>query len=298
MFFVSDEFVHGLHLMNGDVVVIEEVEGVFSIGPGEVTGAPVFADEVVLRELVAEVVFDAPSTGHEGSPEGVFPAVIDGVSFVAIFDGRHAGVAGVGGHSFGGVSGFVKGDTPGFSFFLGRADPLDDLPVALFEGGILKGCSGVGGVFALERGVNLILLVRVGVDDEVVIVGVDGTKVVRHVHLLFGGLGVFFTDVPVEREVVAETGDDLAAVKFPFGAEFSSVERSRDVAIIGLFMAAAVVVDFGLLKFKVEEEAFGLTVGEDDIPLVELGAIVMEFVIPGNERPDVITISSGIVGEE
>ena len=44
--------------------------------------------------------------------------------------------------------------------------------------------------------------------------------------------------------------------------------------------ATVVIVHFSFLEFEVEEKAFGLGVIEDDVPLVELGGVVVEFVIP------------------
>ena len=47
-----------------------------------------------------------------------------------------------------------------------------------------------------------------------------------------------------------------------------------------------------------KEESFGLGVSENDIPLVEFGAVVVKFLISGDEGPDVVAVAAGVVGEK
>ena len=108
--------------------------------------------------------------------------------------------------------------------FSGQTVPFHGLPVDVLEGGVLQRDSGE--VFDAEEGVvNLVLHVGEGVDDEVVIVGIEVANAARHFDLLFGGLGVFLAEIPVEGEVVSEAGHDFPAVKFALGAEVSAIER-------------------------------------------------------------------------
>ena len=60
-------------------------------------------------------------------------------------------------------------------------------------------------------------------------------------------LRVLLAEVPVQREVVAEAGDQFAAVELALRAEVAAVERRRDRPVAGL-VAAAVVVVLGLLQ--------------------------------------------------
>ena len=62
--------------------------------------------------------------------------------------------------------------------------------------------------------------------------------------------------------------------------------------------ALALVVDLGFLQLEVQMKPDPLGVGEDDAPLVQLRAIVVELVVALHERPDVVAIAAGVVGEE
>ena len=57
------------HLLERDLLVAEEVERDAAVVPALVAAAEVLADEVVLRELVAEVVLDARAARQERAPE-------------------------------------------------------------------------------------------------------------------------------------------------------------------------------------------------------------------------------------
>ena len=63
-------------------------------------------------------------------------------------------------------------------------------------------------------------------------------------------------------------------------------------------IAAPVVVDFVLLQFEVEVKTLRGGVVEDDAPLVELGAVPVKLVVARDERPDVVAIAAGVVGQE
>jgi hypothetical protein len=128
-FRIADGFGVGAHVGEGDFLVAEEVEGDFGVVPGLVAGAPVFADEVVLGELVAEVIFDTPAAAEEIAPEDPLAGLVNGGAFVVF---GHSGVVGVGWHAVLGVAGFVEGDCPGVAGFEGGAVPFDGLPVDVF----------------------------------------------------------------------------------------------------------------------------------------------------------------------
>jgi hypothetical protein len=134
------------------------------------------------------------------------------------------------------------------------------------------------------------------VDDDVMVVGVESPDASGHRHLLGGGLGVLLAEVPVQREVVAEARDEFAAVESAFGAEFAAVERGRDLAVLAL--VAPLIVHLGLLHLEVQVEAPAGGVLEDDPPLVEFAAVVVEFFVAGNEGPHVVAVAAGVVREE
>ena len=99
--------------------------------------------------------------------------------------------------------------------------------------------------------------------------------------------------------MVAEAGDEFAKVEFALGSQIATVERGWHFAVfIFASVTAVIVVVFSFLELEVEEESFALSVSEDDVPLIELGAIVVEFFVAENEGPDVISVTSGIIGEE
>src|SRR5690606_7481773 len=65
-----------------------------------------------------------------------------------------------------------------------------------------------------------------------------------------------------------------------------------------LVMAAAVVIDLLLLTLEVEVEPGRLRVIENDLPLIELRAVVMELRVARDEWPDVVAIAPRVVGQE
>jgi len=96
---------------------------------------------------------------------------------------------------------------------------------------------------------------------------------------------------------MAETRDEFAEVEFALGAGGAAVEGLGDETGRALG-SDAVVVAFVFLEFEVQEEAEAVGVVEHDAPLVELGAVVVEFLVAGDERPDVVAVAGGVVGEE
>ncbi len=47
-----------------------------------------------------------------------------------------------------------------------------------------------------------------------------------------------------------------------------------------------------------QKQTAGLRVGEDDFPLVEARAIVVELLVAGDEGPDVVAVAGRVVGEK
>jgi len=100
---------------------------------------------------------------------------------------------------------------------------------------------------------------------------------------LIGARRFLLADVPVQSEGVAEAGDQLTAIQLALDAEFAAIKGLADVPLRSTH-AAAIVVGFILLEFEMQvEPEFGRVV-EDDAPLVELRAIVMEFVFALRQR--------------
>ena len=59
--------------------------------------------------------------------------------------------------------------------------------------------------------------------------------------------------------------------------------------------AARAVVVLLLLELEVQVDALGLGVIEDDLPLIQLGDVVVELVVAIDEGPDVVAVSPGVV---
>ena len=60
-------------------------------------------------------------------------------------------------------------------------------------------------------------------------VRIDLGNIIDHRLLLFGRLGVLFTQIPVESEVVPEAGDQFAAIEFSLETEVSTIETFGDI---------------------------------------------------------------------
>ncbi len=84
---------------------------------------------------------------------------------------------------------------------------------------------------------------------------------------------------------MAEAGDEFAVVKLPHGIQSRpSAERA---------------VVLGLLRHDVQHEPQAVHVREDDLPLVELGAVVTVPHIGGGPHPGVAAVAAiQVVGEE
>ena len=58
------------------------------------------------------------------------------------------------------------------------------------------------------------------------------------------------------------------------------------------------IVVLGLLHLEVQVHPLVSPVFKDNAPLVELAAIVMQLVVAMDERPDIVSVTAGVVGEE
>ena len=92
---------------------------------------------------------------------------------------------------------------------------------------VLQGRAGQDRSVAQQFGVHPVLPVGKGVDDDQMMVGIGVVDVLGHGPLLFGRLRVLLAQVPVQRELVAEAGDQLAAIQLPFDAQVAAVQRRR-----------------------------------------------------------------------
>ena len=77
---------------------------------------------------------------------------------------------------------------------------------------VLERSAGVDRFFAEQFAINTVLIIREGVDDDVVIVGVRIANEFRHRPLFLSGLRVFLTKIPIEREGITEARDHFAEV--------------------------------------------------------------------------------------
>src|SRR5262245_22219084 len=80
-------------------------------------------------------------------------------------------------------------------------------------------------LLAEEARIDLVLAVRVRVNDDVMRVRIEAPEVLRHRALLRGALRVLLAEVPVDGEPVPEARDDLTEVEASFRPESATVER-------------------------------------------------------------------------
>ena len=136
-------------------------------------------------------------------------------------------------------------------------------------------------------------------DHHMMLVRIKLLNIVSDLLYFFQRLIVFFSQVPVEGEMMTEASHELAAIQLSLRPEIATVERGGNTALAGSVMTAAnLVVVLGLLQFEVQKHPLPLGVIKDNFPLVELGAVVIELVVPLDEGPDVVAIAPGIVGKE
>src|SRR5687767_3835450 len=191
---------------------------------------------------------------------------------------------------------FVIGDDPGLASGGGSFDPLES---ALMRGApiVLEGETGEDGIGAEERSIDTILFLGIGVQDGEMIVRIVIANEASHGAMFGGGLGVFLAEIPIEREEIAEARDHFAEIKFSFAAESPAIESGGD-GLSFAFGTEAGIVHFGFLELEMEIESALLGVIENDLPLVELGDVVVQFLFARDEGPDVVAITTGVVGEE
>src|SRR5687767_7407714 len=264
----------------------KEADGQAGPSPRSMPAAPILGVQVVLGERVAEVVLDAGAAGHERAPKRGASDVVRGVrpaSLARACDAVEAGVTRV-------------RRQPGVVWVLlvVRHDPL--LPGArrlvdpLQHGAVrrvpsrLERDAGERGALAEQGPVAAPLLPGPGVQHDEVAVWIGVPDVPRHRTMLLRRLRVLLAEIPVERELVAEAGDQLAQVEPALDAELAAIERRRHRTRA---VAEDVVVVLRLLEFEVEVEADSLRVIEHDAPLVQLRHVEVQRIVALDVWPDV-----------
>ena len=104
---------------------------------------------------------------------------------------------------------------------------------------------------------------------------------------------VLLAQIPLERQVMAESGYHFAVVELPLGAELAVVQ----LALVGRL---------GLVEHEMQEDPQSLRVAENGLPLAELRNVEMAIVVvlatPGIDRtrprPNVFTIAADVHRQE
>ena len=152
---VPDQFVRIAHILKWNVVFSEKLQSDSAVVPASVTTSPVFADKIVLGELVSKVVFDTGSAAHQSTPERLLADFVWSVDkFTGSVFAIEALVTYIGTLSVGGAAGFIKGDDPGTPGFCRLTHPFHGLTVGVFDVAVLKGTARQNGAFAEQRAVN------------------------------------------------------------------------------------------------------------------------------------------------
>jgi hypothetical protein len=122
------------------------------------------------------------------------------------------------------------------------------------------------------------------VDDDGVVVRVVVVEVLRPRLLLRQRRPVdLLAEVPVQREVVTEAGDQFAVVQPALVAGIAAIEQQLVLGFLGL---------------EVEVHAHPVAVLEDDLPLVELRDIHPQALAGGGVGVDVLVVAVDVHGQE
>ena len=121
-------------------------------------------------------------------------------------------------------------------------------------------------------------------DHDRVVVRVEPADEPGEVTPLLVGVRVLLAQVPGERQVVPEAGDQLTVVETAQTPELAAIER---------------LVVLGLLQHEVKLDADLVHVGEDDLPLLQLADVEAGPFAVAGPGPDIAPVSAvDVVGEE
>ncbi len=130
-----------------------------------------------------------------------------------------------------------------------------------------------------------------GVRHDEMPVGIDPRNVPGHVPMLLDGLRVLLGEIPVERRLVAEAGNQFAQVQLPLAAQFTIVHRHRvHTAVVSRILS--------LGQLEVQVHPLRRPVIEHDAPLVEFRAVEPQSFVTLDVRPDVVAIASRRIREK
>ncbi len=77
---------------------------------------------------------------------------------------------------------------------------------------VLQGGSCQNRVIPQQRTIHFVLLFGIGVNYDMMIVGIHIPKVLRHSLLLFGRLRVLFAQIPIQSQGMPEARDHFATI--------------------------------------------------------------------------------------
>ena len=93
----------------------------------------------------------------------------------------------------------------------------------------------------------------------------------------------FLTHVPVQREVMAEAGDQLAVIELALRTDFPAVEQTLILRLLGL---------------EVEKQSPRLRVSEHNLPLLKPRHVQAHPIVVGNIGKHILVVADDVQGEK
>ncbi len=188
----------------------------------------------------------------------------------------------VGSHALVGGAQLVEAHDPGARGVCASVDPFERLGVDRVRTADLKRRSGKWRAVQ-QRLEDEALLIRIGMYDQRMVVGIEGVEPVGEGDPLAVGVGVLLTEVPDDAEMVAEARHEL-----------SEVHRSLDSQ--GAVVEELIVLLF--LRHDVHGDSKAIHVGEDSLPLAELAHVVAVLAVGRDPGVDIASVASDVHGQE
>lgn len=140
---------------------------------------------------------------------------------------------------------------------------------------------------AQQRRINPLLLIRIGMQHNVMPIRIIGGKIGGHRLPLFGTLRILLAQVPVQRQTVSEPRNQLPVVQLPLRPDRPAIQRLRDIIII-----------LCLLRLHMQVQSVLLRMVKHNLPLIQPGTVISQLLLPPNKRPHVIAISARVIRQK
>ncbi len=98
--------------------------------------------------------------------------------------------------------------------------------------------------------------------------------------------------------MVGKARHQFANVELALRPQCASVERGRNIFDGHFLVTMTIVVHLRFLHLEMKMQPLRSRMRKHDVPLIQLRAIVVHLLVSIDERPDVVSVASRIVGEE